>query len=153
MSLNDVIQYLGIPDGFTTSEFNINQLFQTRIGLNVPASTIFYGCIELMFERISDKLIYIKIMVAEQRERNKDRFLQLPSALRGDWINLMSTMRSIDMMEFMKSNSIEWIEVYTTDSSSIWRVKDVTFSSVHDSMLDIVIDNDEIYFMLLRLSI
>jgi len=62
-------------------------------------------------------------------------------------------MRSIDMMEFMKSNSIEWIEVYTTDSSSIWRVKDVTFSSVHDSMLDIVIDNDEIYFMLLRLSI
>jgi hypothetical protein len=85
MSIDEVISYLGIPDGYTASSFDKEKLHRTDEGpIMEEISWLFYGCMELIFERTHDTLIFLQILVQEYRVRYPTQPYRLPAALAGN---------------------------------------------------------------------
>jgi|SRR5579859_8158406 len=107
MSIEDTVAYLGAPDGFTTSNFAKERLHRVLIQRDTPDVTpLFYGCMELIFEREQDTLISIKIQMDEQTQR------RLPASLNDDWLAIIDGMSTNEVIQFLDNHLIEWSKFF-----------------------------------------
>ena len=107
MSIDEVTSYLGIPDGFSVSSFK-ERLSRTKNAGTMEEPSWFYGCIELIFERKHDTLIFIQVLVEQDRVRNPTQPFRLPAEFAGNWIERVSKLNSGDMTRLLNDHSIQW---------------------------------------------
>ena len=118
MSLDETIAYLGVPDGFERINFSFDSLHQTEhANEKTPVSTILYGLVELTYDRLFNKLIYIKLRFYDF---SSEPIIKFREPLLVDWFLLASEIIFDDFVKLLNDNKIEWTIIYEGDDNSLY---------------------------------
>jgi|GEM_PF-1508769 len=111
MSFDEIVDYLGVPDGHLAPELNdiwVDNVWAYGDGTRLVS--MYYGCMELRVKVVDRRLTYIKVMILAQLEDDLKNHLLIPDVLSGYWLELLAMLNYNELLNYLAVNEIQYIE-------------------------------------------